>query len=302
MIRDAFTREPDDTYATEIVVGTDWEQIDGQAFAVDLTTGQLQNYARGSATYSCAAEPCPDAVLDFAMPATPPAMTHRTVTLAYPTGFDAFPSTPVIPTGDNYVLLFELLGFTDTDGARVGTVESVEASASPVGLTTRIGWVADLAGFPETDAIATFQVPGNDAFTVLCEMRHYGLPADGATIEVLEPPVFTTPPDVATPFPVSSATAAWTLPDWASYAVLWLYSSDLRTLNWLVILPRNVTTFRFPPLPASFTAMSFPQRLGIYAQGFEGAPASVWELFNLGESFTGRYIGNLYDVRYRAVR
>jgi len=73
-----------------------------------------------------------------------------------------------------------------------------------------------------------------------------GLPADGATIEVLGPPVFTTPPNVATPFGVSSATAAWNLPDWATYAVLWLYSSDLL--------------------------------------------------------FTGRYIGNLYDLRYRAVR
>jgi hypothetical protein len=137
---------------------------------------------------------------------------------------------------------------------------------------------------------------------VYCEVRHPGLPTDGETIDVLEPPVVTNPPDVTTALSVSSTTAAWNTPDWSSITKLMLYSGDLRTLNWLVILPRAAGTFRFPPLPASFTAMIFPMRFAIYVEGFEGTPESCWELINMEDTFTGRFVGSLFDRRRRAVR
>ncbi|MBI5487554.1 MAG: hypothetical protein HY905_09490 [Deltaproteobacteria bacterium] len=302
MFQNAWTIEPDDDYLRQILVGTDWTAIDGQAFAADLTTGSLENWARGTVDYACAAEPCPDATLDFDLPATPPAMSHATVTLAWPTGFDAFPTPAYLPVSDNVVVLFELLGLSETDGARVGTGEAVRRSTTPAGLELDIGWVTDLGGFAAADAYATYQVSGNDAYDAFAEMRVYGVPTDGQTIDVLEPPVFSTPSSVTAGFSVSGDTAEWTLPDWASYTVLWLYSSDLQTLQWLVILPKSVTSFRFPSIPETFPSMAPAMRLGVYAQGYEGAPDSVWELFEMGETFTGHFLGNVYDVRYRAGR
>jgi hypothetical protein len=289
-------------YGVDIQVGTTadgWDEIAGQVFGADLTTGALGNWVRGSTPYACAAAPCSDATLDFALPTPATPMSHASVTLAYPTGSDAFPAPAFVPAADNVTVVFEMIAANETDGAVIGTGEAVGASATPLGLSLDLGWVTDLGGFTAADVTSTFSAPGNRNYDVFAEMRVAGLPTEGQVVDVLAPAVFTTPPDLATAFSLIDDTAVWVNPDWATYNVLWLYSNDLQTLRWLVILPISETSFHFPDWPDSYPAMPLPMRLGINSQGYLDAPASVWELFNLGTSFTGTSLGYVYDLRHR---
>ncbi len=286
-------------YATRIQAGPTFEQIDGQVFAADSATGTLANWVRADTPYSCAVVPCPAATLDFTLPSPATPMSRASVTLAYPIGSDAFPATPWVPPTDSAYLLFELLAATETDGALLGVAEATRASAAPVGLSLDAGWVTDLGGFGTADVMSRYGVQPSAEPYVYAEMSRPGPPTDGEVIDVYAPAVFSTPPDLATLFSLVDDTAAWTNPDWSTYTILWLYSSDLRTLHWLAILPGSETTFHFPEIPETLSAPPMPTRLGIRNQGYLDAPASVWELFNLGTAFTGTYLGYVYDLRHR---
>ena len=268
----------------------------GQAFAFDAATGALENYVHATLPYSGG-----DATFDFALPGTPPALTHVTVTLAWPAGFSGFPTPAYVPTSPLDV--FEVIGSNDTDGASFGLSESVAAGSSPAGLQVGLGWVTDRAGFAETEIGGTYTVAGDSGFEVVAQIFFDTLPADGATIDVLAPPEFTAPA-AGVRFDLSDDTAAWTVPGWSSYTMLFLMSLDRGTEYWTVVLSKAVTTFRFPTLPASFRALPAPLVLGAYVRGWEGSPASVWELFELGDTFTAehQYYGSVYDVRSRAQR
>ncbi len=282
-------------YIADIVGASDWTEIGGQALAFDRTSGAMGNWAEGTAPFNITGP----VTFDLALPAVPTPVSRATVSFEFPPGFDAYPAVPT-PSRDPYwrghaeVRSGEFPAYE-----RLGLAEAVAATTTPAGFEITVGWLGDLGGAAPADVITIYSIPGVRLVDI--EQHEAGVPSDGATIAALEPPVFSTPASPTTRFRLSTDTAEWTVPDWSSYTVLWLYDGRLENLLWRVTVPKAVTSFRFPLPPETFPPLPSPMYLGILVLGWEGAPASPYELFQ-DDTFDGRFIGRVYDIRYGLAR